>query len=102
MNLVSGWVVGGLEAAFAWYGGQVACHPRKVVAGCLLATGLASLGLLNYRTENNVFRLWLPDTSAFLTNYNWLEEHSPQDVRSAGIQFINIGFLVAIFFGKSK
>ena len=83
MSLLSGWVVGGLEGGFAWYGASVASHPRKVVAACLLATGLASIGLLNYRTENNVFRLWLPDTSDFLSNYNWLEENSPQDVRSS-------------------
>ena len=92
-------VVGGLEAGFAWYGAKVATHPLKVIAACVLVTGLAAVGVLRcttdttttttdtntittrYTTENNAFKLWIPDNSDFVTNYNWLEENSPPDVR---------------------
>merc|ERR1711962_528350 len=74
-------VVGGLEAAFQWYGKQVATHPVKVVFACILATGLSVIGILRYTTENNAFRLWIPDNSDFVANYNWLEKNSPPDVR---------------------
>jgi len=74
-------VVGGLEDAFQWYGRQVATHPLKVALACLFATGLSIIGILRYTTENNAFRLWIPDNSDFVANYNWLEQNSPPDVR---------------------
>ena len=59
----------------------MATHPLKVALGCLLATGLSIVGIVRYTTENNAFRLWIPDNSDFVENYNWLEQNSPPDVR---------------------
>ena len=59
----------------------MATHPVKVVFACILATGLSVIGILRYTTENNAFRLWIPDNSDFVANYNWLEKNSPPDVR---------------------
>jgi hypothetical protein len=81
LSRASGWVVESLEGAFAWYGALVASHPVKVVLACLAVTGLAAIGVLRYTTENNAVRLWIPDNSDFVTNYNWLEENSPPDIR---------------------
>jgi hypothetical protein len=44
-------------------------------------TGLCGIGLLEYRTENNAFKLWIPDNSEFLKNYNFLQEKFPPDTR---------------------
>lgn len=55
----------------------MASHPVKFILVSLLLTGLALIGMINYRTENNAFKLWIPDNSDFVTNYLWLEENSP-------------------------
>ena len=70
-----------LEDMFAWYGSFVARRPLTMISVCLIVTGLAMIGLMNYRTENNRFKLWIPDNSDFIKNYEWLEENSPPDVR---------------------
>jgi hypothetical protein len=33
------------------------------------------------RTENNAFKLWIPDNSDFVKNNEWLEKNAPMDVR---------------------
>jgi len=81
LNRASSLLVESLEEAAASYGKNVATHPIKVALGCLLITGLASVGLLRWKTENNVYRLWVPDSSHFLRDYNWLEENKPEDIR---------------------
>jgi len=81
LNKASSWLVESLEEAAACYGKHVATHPFKVAVGCLLITGLATVGLLRWKTENNVYRLWVPDSSHFLRDYNWLEENKPEDIR---------------------
>ena len=43
---------------------------------------------LRWKTENNVYRLWVPDSSHFLRDYNWLEENKPEDIRFAPNTFI--------------
>ena len=43
--------------------------------------GLALIGMINYRTENNAFKLWIPDNSDFVENFAWLEKNSPPDTR---------------------
>ena len=52
-----------------------------MMVSCLLVTGLALIGMINYRTENNAFKLWIPDNSDFVENFAWLEEHSPPEMR---------------------
>ena len=78
---VSEWIVLSLEDVFGWYGGFVARRPVTMMISCLLVTGLALIGMINYRTENNAFKLWIPDNSDFVENFAWLEEHSPPEMR---------------------
>ena len=33
------------------------------------------------RTENNAFKLWIPDNSDFVADNAWLEENSPPEIR---------------------
>jgi len=81
LTKVSNWIVSKLEDVFGWYGRFVASHPFIMILSCFLVTGLACIGMIRYRTENNAFKLWIPDNSDFVTNYAWLEENSPPDIR---------------------
>ena len=47
----------------------------------MLLAGVALIGMLRYTTENNAFKLWIPDNSDFVANYAWLEDNSPPDIR---------------------
>ena len=46
-----------------------------------MLAGVALIGMLRYTTENNAFKLWIPDNSDFVANYAWLEQNSPPDIR---------------------
>ena len=59
----------------------MARRPVVMMVSCFLVTGLALVGMINYRTENNAFKLWIPDNSDFVKNFAWLEENSPPDIR---------------------
>lgn len=37
--------------------------------------------LLIIRSENNAFKLWIPDNSDFVENNDWLETNAPMDAR---------------------
>ena len=63
------------------YGRFVATYPWWAILGCLVIAGLSGIGLLEYRVENNAFKLWIPDTSDFLKNYNFLQQKFPPDTR---------------------
>ena len=63
------------------YGFKVGQFPWWFAAGCLLFTGLCGIGLINYTTENNAFRLWIAKDSQFVKNYEFLVQNYPQDVR---------------------
>ena len=43
--------------------------------------GLSGIGLIKYTPENNAFRLWIPEDSAFVDNYQWLLKNYPPNVR---------------------
>ena len=81
LRKASQWIVLKLEDLFGWYGGFVARRPVVMMVSCFLVTGLALVGMINYRTENNAFKLWIPDNSDFVKNFAWLEENSPPDIR---------------------
>ena len=66
---------------FPRYGFKVGQYPWYFTFGCLIFCGLSALGLLNYTEENNAFRLWIPTDSAFVTNYEWLLQNYPPNVR---------------------
>ena len=81
LRRVSQWLVTRLEDVFAVYGRFVARDPLIMIVSCFLVTGLFLIGMINYRTENNAFKLWIPDNSDFVKNFNWLEENSPPEIR---------------------
>ncbi len=66
---------------FSRYGRLVATYPWQAILGCFVIAGLSGIGLLEYRTENNAFKLWIPENSEFLANYNFLQEKFPPDTR---------------------
>ena len=77
----SGWLVRRLEDVCAWYGEFVAVRALIMMASCVVVTGLVLIGMIDYTTENNAFKLWIPDNSDFVKNFQWLEENSPPDIR---------------------
>ena len=81
LRKVSQWLVTKLEDFFAAYGRLVARFPVIMILSCFVITGLSLIGMINYRTENNAFKLWIPDNSDFVRNFQWLEENSPPEIR---------------------
>ena len=71
LRKVSHLIVSKLEDFFGWYGRFVASHPFIMIVACFVVTGLAGIGMVRYRTENNAFKLWIPDNSDFVSNYAW-------------------------------
>ena len=59
----------------------MATYPWFAILGCFVIAGLSAIGLLEYRVENNAFKLWIPDNSEFLANYNFLQKNFPPDTR---------------------
>merc|ERR1712106_18928 len=49
-----------LEDFFEWYGRLLARHPLKSVGICLLIPLLCGVGLINFRSESNPYKLWIP------------------------------------------
>ena len=45
---------------FPRYGRLLATHPLKSIGICLLIPALSALGLMKYQTENNPYKLWIP------------------------------------------
>jgi len=74
-------IVGGLENWFESYGEIVAKFPLRVIAVCVVVTGLCGLGLLRFRAENEGIKLWIPRNSDFRRNNDWLFENFPRGVR---------------------
>ena len=80
---------------------QTARHPYKVLALCLLVTGLSSFGLLSFREEREMIKLWVAPVSLssrdiclqfsqdaqFRRDNSWVEEHFPRQLRAHHIIF---------------
>ena len=71
------------ENFFFWWGCAVASNPYAVILPCLLLTGLSSLGFLNFSSEADGWKLFLPEGSRHLTVQNWREEHFVEDTRGS-------------------
>ena len=69
------------ETFFYWWGCKVSENPWKIILACLFVTGLASLGLLNFSSETDGWKLWLPEGSRHSVITNWKKEHFVEDVR---------------------
>jgi len=73
--------MGVLESFFDWHGRLVAKYPLSFIFITLLIPALSAIGLLNFRTENNPYKLWIPQDSDYLRNHEWLWAHFPDDIR---------------------
>ena len=69
------------EKFFYWWGCTVAANPWKIILATLFVTGLASLGLLNFKSETDGWKLWLPEGSHHSVITNWKKEHFMDDIR---------------------
>jgi hypothetical protein len=56
--------VGGMDRFFYNHGKRVASHPFAYIALCLVVTGLCGIGLVKFREENNIIKLWIPEDSS--------------------------------------
>ena len=59
----------------------MASNPWKVILTTIAFTGLCSLGLLNFSSETQAQKLWLPDDSRYTSRENWKDEHFIEDIR---------------------
>ena len=63
------------------HGKTVARKPWLFILVSLSLCGLASVGLLQYKTESNPYKLWIPPDSDFVRNTDWLWSNFPPDSR---------------------
>ena len=70
-----------LENVFYWWGCKVASNPYKVIFASALMVGLCSLGLLNFKSEADAWKLYLPAGSHHSTVQSWKQDHFVEDVR---------------------
>merc|ERR1712029_883047 len=77
-----------LSRYFYWHGRICATHPFKVIVTSLVLVAICSLGLLNFRTEANAIKLWIPRGSDFAKNYEFLWNKYPIDIRFHSIVFL--------------
>lgn len=70
-----------MEKVFFKYGQFLVKHPMVSILACLLIPILSAIGLRNYKTENNPYKLWIPKDSEYLRDSEWLWENFPPDIR---------------------
>ena len=63
------------------HGKLVAGYPWIYILACIILTCSCSLGLLRFRWENNIVRLWNPTNSETGRNFAWLWKNHPPDLR---------------------
>ena len=61
---VQDFILGGLDSLFYRHGKRVASHPFWYIAMCLVITGLCGIGFINFKKENNIIKLWIPEDSS--------------------------------------
>ena len=65
----------------------MAKYPWIYIVGVLITTFICSLGIISFRWENNIVRLWNPKNSETLRNFDWLWKNHPPDLRRHSIIF---------------
>jgi predicted RND superfamily exporter protein len=84
INSASKVVIRLFEKFFYFWGCFVATHPWKVIMATLVVTGLSMIGLVNFNSEADGWKLWLPESSRHIQTQNWKKEHFVEDVRDGG------------------
>ena len=74
-------VVQSLQKFFHWWGCTVARNPLKVILATLLITGLSLFGMLNFSSEVNGWKIYLPEGSRHSKVQKWKDEHFVENVR---------------------
>lgn len=72
-------IVHHLEAGFYSFGYLVACKPWTVIFTSILITAICSLGFLNLQFETDANKIWVPNTSVYISNNKWLSDNFPQN-----------------------
>ena len=73
--------------SFCRHGKVVARYPWIFIVGILILSTICSLGIITFRWENNIVRLWNPKHSETLKNFDWLWKNHPPDLRRHSIIF---------------
>ena len=74
-------VVQSLQRFFYWWGCTVAQNPLKVILATLLITGLSLLGMLNFSSEADGWKMYLPEGSRHSRVQKWKDEHFVENIR---------------------
>ena len=91
-----------LERYFRWHGKLVArqakicvntwflflifssiSYPVLFLLGSLMSTLILGLGLVSFREEHDLTKLWVPEGSRLRNNVEWVQENFPQQLRWA-------------------
>ena len=70
-----------LETGFYHFGYFVARRPWIIIFTSLFITFICSVGFINLRFETEANKIWVPYSSRFLSNNEWLSDNFPQDER---------------------
>ena len=85
MNRVARWgdkiVIQSLQRFFLWWGCTVALNPLKVILATLLITGLSLFGMLNFSSEADGWKCYLPEGSRHSKVQKWKDEHFVENIR---------------------
>ncbi|CAG0893066.1 unnamed protein product [Darwinula stevensoni] len=85
-------IIQSMEAYFYRHGYVVSKWPFLVIFLCLVMTFVGGIGLRNWKTETRPEKLWIPDTSQFIRNTDWIGKNFPPQFR----------FQKGIFLGSSN
>ena len=69
------------------HGSLCATHPKKVIFLMLVFVAVSCLGLLNFQTEANAIKLWIPAGSDFARDYDYLWSRYPPNFRMHSVIF---------------
>ena len=69
------------------HGSLCATHPKKVIFFMLVFVAVSCLGLLNFQTEANAIKLWIPAGSDFARDYDYLWSRYPPNFRMHSVIF---------------
>ena len=69
------------------HGSLCATHPKKVIFFMLVFVAVSCAGLLNFQTEANAIKLWIPAGSDFARDYDYLWSRYPPNFRMHSVIF---------------
>ncbi|XP_066915563.1 patched domain-containing protein 3-like [Clytia hemisphaerica] len=70
-----------LETGFSRFGLLVGTHPGKTIAVTLIFALLCLSGLVRFEQESRGEKLWVEQSSQYVTDQNWVRDHFPTRIR---------------------